>query len=237
MQIPTVSLTLRIRSYDSSSWLRDPHFRSKGYCLISEKKSDANGRFYDVNGGSITIDGHDIRDLDPSWLRQRVLGFISQEPLLFATTVLENIRYGKPDASDEEVRAAAQLANADEFISKFPDGYETVVGERGVTLSGGQKQRIAIARALLKNPVILILDEATSALDTESEKIVQAALDRARKGRTAVVIAHRLSTVQNADLIVVLSKGRIVEMGTHESLQKLKGYYWSLTYQEQAPAA
>ncbi|XP_072391051.1 mitochondrial potassium channel ATP-binding subunit isoform X1 [Diabrotica undecimpunctata] len=190
-------------------------------------------RFYDVKDGSITLDGHDIRTLDPSWLRGRVLGLISQEPVLFGTTIMENIRYGKPDASDDEVKEAALLANADEFITSFPKGYNTPVGERGVTLSGGQKQRIAIARALLKNPVVLLLDEATSALDTESEKIVQHALERARTGRTVIVIAHRLSTIQNADLIVVLNKGKIVEMGTHESLKKLGGYYWSLAYQQQ----
>ncbi|KAJ8963392.1 hypothetical protein NQ318_018870 [Aromia moschata] len=190
-------------------------------------------RFYDVNGGSITLDGQDIRTLDPSWLRGRVLGLISQEPILFGTSIIENIRYGKPEATDEEVRQAAVLANADEFISNFPKGYNTLVGERGVTLSGGQKQRIAIARALLKNPSVLLLDEATSALDTESEKIVQAALEKARKGRTVIVIAHRLSTIQKADVIVVLHKGQIVEMGTHESLSKLKGFYWSLTYQQQ----
>lgn len=189
-------------------------------------------RFYDINEGSITIDGKDIRTLDPLWLRQKALGFISQEPVLFGTSVMENIRYGKPSATDSEVRHAAKLANADDFINSFPDGYNTLVGERGATLSGGQKQRIAIARALLKNPSILVLDEATSALDAESEKIVQSALDEARKGRTAIVIAHRLSTIQNADLIVVLSKGQIVEMGTHDSLQKQKGHYWSLTFQQ-----
>lgn len=194
-------------------------------------------RFYDVNEGSISIDNHDIRTLDPSWLRQNVMGLISQEPILFGTTVMENIRYGKPAASDDEVREAAKLANADEFVSNFPQGYDTMVGERGATLSGGQKQRIAIARALLKNPTILILDEATSALDAESEKIVQTALDKARKGRTVIVIAHRLSTIQNADVIVVLSNGRIVEMGRHEELQRMKGYYWSLTYQQQQHSA
>nr|CAH7741672.1 unnamed protein product [Callosobruchus chinensis] len=190
-------------------------------------------RFYDVKEGSITLDGHDIRTLDPTWLRKRALGLISQEPVLFGTSIIENIRYGKPDASDEEVQKAAVLANADEFITSFPKGYNTLVGERGVTLSGGQKQRVAIARALLKNPSVLLLDEATSALDAESEKIVQAALEKARTGRTVIVIAHRLSTIQNADLIVVLDKGQIVEMGTHESLKKLRGYYWSLTYQQQ----
>ncbi|KAI4467316.1 atp-binding cassette sub-family b [Holotrichia oblita] len=190
-------------------------------------------RFYDVNDGVITIDGTDIRNLDPTWLRQRALGLISQEPILFGTTIMENIRYGKPEASDLAVREAAKLANADEFINTFPRGYDTMVGERGATLSGGQKQRIAIARALLKNPSILLLDEATSALDAESEKIVQSALEQARKGRTVIVIAHRLSTIQNADLIVVLHKGQIVEMGTHESLQQQKGYYWTLTYQQQ----
>ncbi|XP_076268816.1 mitochondrial potassium channel ATP-binding subunit isoform X3 [Rhynchophorus ferrugineus] len=195
-------------------------------------------RFYDVNNGLITIDGHDIRTLDPTWLRRHILGLISQEPILFGTTILENIRYGKPEASDEEVIMAAQNANAHEFITNFPRGYHTMVGERGATLSGGQKQRIAIARALLKDPRILLLDEATSALDAESEKIVQSALDEARKGRTVIVIAHRLSTVRNADVILVLHKGNIVEMGSHEELLKLKGYYWALTYQQhQQPKA
>ncbi|XP_030765142.1 ATP-binding cassette sub-family B member 8, mitochondrial isoform X2 [Sitophilus oryzae] len=189
-------------------------------------------RFYDVNGGSICIDGHDIKTLDPTWLRQNILGLISQEPILFGTTILENIRYGRPEATDEEVKYAAQQANAHEFISNFPKGYQTLVGERGATLSGGQKQRVAIARALLKNPRILLLDEATSALDGESEKIVQSALDEARKGRTVIVIAHRLSTVRNADIILVLNHGKIVEMGSHEQLLKLKGYYWALTYQQ-----
>jgi ATP-binding cassette subfamily B (MDR/TAP) protein 8 len=146
---------------------------------------------------------------------------------------MENIRYGHPGSTDEEVEEAAKLANAHDFISSFPQGYDTMVGERGVTLSGGQKQRIAIARALLKNPTVLLLDEATSALDTESEKVVQHALDVAKQGRTVVVIAHRLSTIQNADIIVVLNKGVIVEMGTHEELTQKRGYYWSLTYQQQ----
>ncbi|KAF2899958.1 hypothetical protein ILUMI_06225 [Ignelater luminosus] len=190
-------------------------------------------RFYDTNDGQIILDGKNIAVLDPSWLRQRVFGYISQEPILFATTVMENIRYGQPDATDEEVKKAAELANAHDFITNFPNGYNTLVGERGTTLSGGQKQRIAIARALLKNPIVLILDEATSALDTESEKVVQAALEKAGAGRTVLVIAHRLSTIENADLIVVLDKGNIVEMGTHEELKEKKGLYWSLNYQQQ----
>lgn len=185
-------------------------------------------RFYDVTHGQITLDGIDLRELDPSWLRGHAIGFINQEPILFATTVMENIRYGRPDASDQEVMEAARLANADTFIRGFPKGYSTVLGERGVTVSGGQKQRIAIARALIKNPSILILDEATSALDLESERLVQEALDKVVKGRTVLVIAHRLSTIRNADIIAVVSKGRIMETGTHSELYARQGLYWEL---------
>ncbi|XP_078656039.1 mitochondrial potassium channel ATP-binding subunit-like [Branchiostoma floridae x Branchiostoma belcheri] len=185
-------------------------------------------RFYDVEGGSVMLDGHDIRDMDATWLRGRVIGFIHQEPVLFATSIMENIRYGKPAATDREVYEAAKLANADGFIRDFPDGYSTVVGERGVTVSGGQKQRIAIARALLKNPSVLVLDEATSALDADSERLVQEALERVMKGRTVLIIAHRLSTIENADVIVVMSKGRVVEQGTHAELKKRGGMYADL---------
>lgn len=190
-------------------------------------------RFYDINAGSVTIDGVNIGDLDPSWLRGRALGFINQEPVLFATSVLENIRYGRPDASDLEVVEAAQQANAHDFILGFPKGYNTVLGERGVTVSGGQKQRIAIARALIKNPSVLILDEATSALDAESERIVQEALDKVSRGRTVLVIAHRLSTIRDADVIAVVANGQIVEIGNHESLKKKKGLYWELIQQQE----
>ncbi|KAF1532694.1 ATP-binding cassette sub-family B member 8, mitochondrial, partial [Eudyptes sclateri] len=182
-------------------------------------------RFYEPTQGTITLDGHNISSLDPSWLRGQVIGFISQEPVLFGTTIMENIRFGKPGASDAEVYAAAQLANADGFIRSFPEGYDTIVGERGAALSGGQKQRIAIARALLKDPAILILDEATSALDAQSEKVVQEALDRAVSGRTVLLIAHRLSTIRGADLIVVLAQGRVAEAGTHEELVRRGGLY------------
>nr|XP_032519933.1 mitochondrial potassium channel ATP-binding subunit-like [Danaus plexippus plexippus] len=193
-------------------------------------------RFYDVTQGSVTIDGVDVKEMDPRWLRGRALGLISQEPVLFATNVMENIRYGRPQASDDEVYQAAKTANADGFIRNFPDGYNTMVGERGMALSGGQKQRIAIARAVLKNPPVMILDEATSALDGASEQIVQAALERASVGRTVLVIAHRLSTVRSADVIVVLNKGQIVEMGTHDQLKKLKGHYWNLIKQQDQDA-
>ncbi|KAM4686644.1 mitochondrial potassium channel ATP-binding subunit isoform 2-T2 [Amazona ochrocephala] len=185
-------------------------------------------RFYEPTQGTITLDGHDISSLDPSWLRGQVIGFISQEPVLFGTTIMENIRFGKPGASDAEVYAAAQLANADDFIRSFPEGYNTIVGERGVALSGGQKQRIAIARALLKDPAVLIMDEATSALDAQSEKVVQEALDRAASGRTVLLIAHRLSTIRGADLIVVMAQGRVAEAGTHEELLRRGGLYAEL---------
>lgn len=184
-------------------------------------------RFYDITGGKLTIDGVNIKDVTFSSLRQQI-GLVPQETMLFNASVRDNILYGCLDASEEEVIAAAKAANAHEFIMDLPQGYDTHVGDRGNALSGGQRQRIAIARAILKNPQILILDEATSALDTESEKIVQAALDRLMEGRTAVVIAHRLSTVRNADDIVVIDHGKIVEEGTHTELLAKNGLYASL---------
>ena len=181
-------------------------------------------RFYDVNGGAIKIDGFDIRDVTANSLREQI-GIVPQETLLFNATVMENIRYGRLDATDAEVIAAAKAANADTFIKDLPEGYQTLIGERGLNLSGGQRQRMAIARAMLKNPQILILDEATSALDTESEKIVQSALDELMKGRTSFVIAHRLSTIFGADQIFVIDKGKICESGTHHELLKKNGVY------------
>ena len=184
-------------------------------------------RFYDPVEGRILLDGTDLIELDPEELRRHV-GIVPQETQLFSGTVRENIRYGRPEASDAEVEEAAQAANAHDFIRAFPEGYETVVGERGVKLSGGQRQRVAIARALLKNPRILILDEATSSLDSESEALVQEALETLMQGRTTFVIAHRLSTVNNADRILVLDGGRVLEQGTHAELMRTGGLYRNL---------
>ncbi|MEK6695277.1 MAG: ABC transporter ATP-binding protein [Nitrospirota bacterium] len=182
-------------------------------------------RFYDPASGSVTIDGHDLKTVTlPSLYTQ--IALVPQETHLFGGTIRDNIRYGRISASEEEVTAAARAANAHDFITALPDGYDTVVGEKGINLSGGQRQRIAIARAVLKDPRILILDEATSSLDNESELLVQDALDRLMKGRTTFVIAHRLSTIQNADRILVLEKGRIVEEGTHAALLDRKGLYF-----------
>ncbi len=181
-------------------------------------------RFYDVQHGRIAVDGIDVRDVDPLQLRQRI-GIVPQETIIFAADARENIRYGRPGASDAEVTAAARAALADDFISALPQGYETFLGERGTRLSGGQRQRIAIARAILKDPPILLLDEATSALDAASERLVQEALDRLVRDRTNIVIAHRLATVLRADHIVVMDRGRIVDSGTHEQLVNRGGLY------------
>ena len=180
-----------------------------------------------MDSGVITIDDHDIRQVTADSLREQI-GLVPQETMLFSTTVMENIRYGRLEASDEEVIEAAKAANAEEFIRDLPEGYNTKLGERGLNLSGGQRQRLAIARAILKNPRVLILDEATSALDTESEKIVQDALDKLMVGRTSFVIAHRLSTIFNADQIFVVENGHLREHGTHEELLAAGGLYSNL---------
>lgn len=184
-------------------------------------------RFYDVSDGTLQVDGLDVRDVSPFDLRQR-FAYVEQESTMFAGTVAENIRFGKPDASDEEVVVAAKAALVDEFVQNLENGYESIVGERGVMLSGGQKQRIAIARALLKNAPILLLDEATSALDARSEQLVQEALEHLMKGRTSIVIAHRLATIRDADRILVLENGQLIDQGTHDELVAKDGRYAEL---------
>jgi ATP-binding cassette, subfamily B, heavy metal transporter len=193
-------------------------------------------RFYDVSEGRITVNGVDIRDVTQASLRSAI-GIVPQDTVLFNDSILYNIQYGRPDASADEVIDAARSAHIHEFIQSLPDGYDTVVGERGLKLSGGEKQRVAIARALLKNPQILVFDEATSALDSKSEKAIQAELDRIAQGRTALVIAHRLSTVMDADEIIVMDTGRIVERGTHRSLLERGGHYAQMWALQQLEAA
>jgi ATP-binding cassette subfamily B protein len=181
-------------------------------------------RYYDTRSGRITVDGVDVRNARLKDLRERI-GIVPQDSVIFSTSALENIRYGRPQASEEEVVAAAKAAHAHEFISALPEGYQSFLGERGVRLSGGQRQRISIARAMLKNPPLLLLDEATSALDSESERMVQAALEAAMQGRTTIVVAHRLATVQRADRILVLDGGELIEDGTHAELMARSGLY------------
>jgi ATP-binding cassette subfamily B protein len=181
-------------------------------------------RFYDVTGGCVRVDGHDVRSVDLKGLRSQI-GLVLQTSLLFSTTIRDNIAFGRLDAPEDEIVAAAQAARAHDFILSFPDGYDTVVGERGVTLSGGQRQRLAIARALLMNPRLLILDDATSSVDTQTEYLIQQALDELMRNRTTFVIAQRLSTVKRADLILVLRDGRIVQRGRHAQLVQVPGLY------------
>ncbi|NOZ26466.1 MAG: ABC transporter ATP-binding protein [Chloroflexi bacterium] len=230
--------------------LRDIHFHARPGEIIALVGHTGSGkstlinlipRFYDVTAGRVTIDGYDVRKVTLKSLRRQI-GLVLQDTLLFATTIRENIAYGRPDATEEEVIAAAKAAHAHEFIMSFPKGYDTEVGERGITLSGGQRQRIAIARALLVNPRILVLDDSTSSVDTETEYKIQQALTTLMKGRTSFVIAQRLTTVKNADQILVLDHGRIVQRGTHEELLREPGPYreiydLQLRDQEEAAAA
>ncbi|MCS7234275.1 MAG: ABC transporter ATP-binding protein/permease [Synergistetes bacterium] len=223
-------------SYGDELILRDINLKVKPGEVIGVVGPSGSGkttlvdlipRFYDPTEGVVLIDSIDIRKVKLDSLRRQI-GIVSQDTVLFATTVRENIAYGKPNATFEEIVQAAKIANAHDFIMKLPNGYDTIVGERGVTLSGGERQRIAIARAILGNPRILVFDEATSALDSESEKLVQEALERVMKGRTTFFVAHRLSTLRCADRIIVLNDGRIVEEGSHEELLKKRGLYWRL---------
>jgi len=184
-------------------------------------------KFYDIQDGDILVDGKSISEMETSDYRQNI-AIVPQEVLLFGGTIRENIAYGKPGAGEEEIIEAARQSNCWEFIQNFPDGLNTVVGERGVKLSGGQRQRVAIARAILKNPAILLLDEATSSLDAESEKVVQEALNKLMEGRTSIIIAHRLATIREVDKIFVIDGGQIVESGTHEYLSSMDGLYNSL---------
>ena len=223
-------------SYGSKDVLEDISFdlpKGKIIALVGPSGSgkttvsDLLPRFYDVTQGSITLDSVDVRRIKPAGLR-RLMGIVTQEPVLFHDTIYNNIAFGTDGTTKEKVEAAARVANAHDFILQTENGYETVIGDRGVKLSGGQRQRISIARAVLKNPPILILDEATSALDTESERLVQDALYKLMQNRTSLVIAHRLSTIQSADEIIVLQNGRIIERGSHNALVEQKGFYKKL---------
>ncbi len=245
---PRGRITFDDVSFSYPSRPEQPVFRNMslniepGECVAFVGKSGAGKtsltmlvlRFYDVALGKVTIDGIDVRLLDPTQLRS-VVGVVEQRPLLFQASVAENIRYGSPEATDGDVREAARLANCDEFVEKMPEGYETVLGPDGSQLSGGQLQRLAIARALIRNKrsKILLLDEATSALDGESEALVQDAIDKVRKGKSVMLIAHRLSTVKRADRIVVMEKGQIVEMGSYEQLMAAKGEFYKMAQKQQ----
>jgi subfamily B ATP-binding cassette protein MsbA len=224
-------------SYNEEPILKNISFsipKGKTVALVGESGSgkstisDLLPRFYDVQSGAILLDNTDIREMKLDYLRSKI-GIVNQESILFNGTVAENISFGKPNATREEIIEAAKIANAHKFIEELENGYDTQIGERGNKLSGGQKQRVSIARAILKNPDILILDEATSALDTESEKLVQEALNKLMAERTSLVIAHRLSTIRNADEIIVLSKGEIIERGTHQELLDKGGTYAHLS--------
>lgn len=214
------NINLQIRSGDTVAFVGPSGAGKTTICSLIP-------RFYDVDGGSITIDGMDIRDMTKKSLRSNI-GIVQQDVFLFTGTLKENIAYGKLDATDEEIKAAARRAHLEDFIYSLPDGYETQIGERGLKLSGGQKQRIAIARMFLKNPPILILDEATSALDTETELIIQKALNDLAQNRTTLIIAHRLATIRNADRIVVVTEDGIAEEGSHDELIKRGGIFANL---------